>query len=175
MECPACSGTLFRVELQDVTVDVCKASCGGVWFDNFELEKMDEAHEHIGEPLLSIELDVETPVEVDHDERRKCPRCKDIVMMRHFHNAKNKVEIDLCPGCNGTWLDMGELRTIRKSTEAEERKAANQLFNDLFADDLAAQRAQSEKELSRAKRVAHMLRFITPSWYIPGKQSGGAF
>jgi len=26
-------------------VDVCQNGCGGIWFDNFELEKVDEKHE----------------------------------------------------------------------------------------------------------------------------------
>ena len=41
----------------ELTVDVCDGGCGGVWFDNFELQKVDESHEAAGESLLAIEKD----------------------------------------------------------------------------------------------------------------------
>lgn len=155
-------------------MDVCRGGCGGVWFDNRELKKVDEAHEHQGEALLSVEHD--PAVEVNPTERRNCPRCSTI-MMRHFFSVKEKVEVDRCPSCNGTWLDLGELRGIREAfpTETARNEAAKQHFDRLFGEDLDAMRQQSREELDRARTVARILRFITPSYYIPGKQSGGAF
>jgi len=45
----------------------------------------------------------------------------------------------------------------------------------VFGPELAAEHAKSEAELERAQHVAHAFRFITPSYYMPGKQEGGAF
>jgi len=42
MNCPACGNILEQMTVGDVTVDVCQRGCGGIWFDNFELEKFDE-------------------------------------------------------------------------------------------------------------------------------------
>ena len=80
MECPACSNSLQQMTVGDVTVDVCKGGCGGIWFDNFELKKFDEPHESAGQTLLDIERD-QTMV-LDYEKRLNCPKCKDAVMMR---------------------------------------------------------------------------------------------
>lgn len=174
MNCPACSHPLSETKVHDVVVDVCRGGCGGVWFDNRELERVDEAHEHAGEALLSVEHD--PAIVVDHDVRRSCPKC-DQVMMRHFFSVKEQVEVDRCPGCNGTWLDLGELRGIREAfpTEADRAEAARRHFDQLFGDDLARMRSESQAQLERARGIARIFRFLTPSYYIPGKQSGGAF
>lgn len=176
VKCPACTHDLTETPLGDLTVDVCRGGCGGVWFDNHELDKVDEQHEHLGEALLSVEHDA--TVEVDHDRRRTCPRCEaGHVMMRHFFSVKERVEVDRCPGCNGTWLDLGELRGIREGfgTEAQRDAAAMAHFDQLFGSDLERMRRESQQSLDRARSVARLLRFITPSWYIPGKQRGAAF
>jgi hypothetical protein len=175
MDCPACRHELSSFELDDVVVDVCRQACGGVWFDNRELEKVDEAHEHQGEPLLYLET--EHDVEVDHDRRRRCPRCPEALMMRHFFSVKERVEIDRCPTCNGTWLDLGELRQIRTlfPTEADRQRATKEHFEQLFRHDLAEMRAESQQEVERARRFARLFRFLCPSYYIPGKQDWGAF
>jgi len=175
MKCPACSDMLQELTVGDVTVDVCKNGGGGVWFDNFELKKFDEPHEAAGQTLLDIEPD--KGIVIDHTKRLKCPKCDDIVMMRHFFSVKKQVEVDECPGCGGFWLDAGELRAIRGlfNTEAERRQAADEYFSEVFGDDLDAMKAQSRQELQKARNVANMFRFICPSNYIPGKQSWGAF
>jgi len=55
MNCPACNRELKEKPVSGIKVDVCENGCGGIWFDNFELKKVDEKHEAIGEDLLKIE------------------------------------------------------------------------------------------------------------------------
>lgn len=174
MKCPACSNQLRQMTVGDVTVDVCKAGCGGIWFDNLELKKFDEPHEADGEILLDIQRDPN--LSLDHTQRLKCPKCG-IVMMRHFFSVKRKVEVDECPQCAGIWLDAGELGQMRTLFESEEQrnKAFDEYFDDLFADELAADLAQNQQKLDRTKKVANVFRFICPTNYIPGKQNYGAF
>jgi len=159
----------------DVTVDVCRGGCGGIWFDSFEFKKFDEPNESAGEELLDVEQDAS--IVVDHTKRLKCPKCDDLVMMRHFFSVKKEVEVDECPGCGGFWLDAGELRKIRSmfNTEEERHKAAGEYFSEVFGADFAAMQAEDEAKLAKARRVSNMFRFICPSYYIPGKQAGGAF
>jgi len=73
MECPACGRQLRQMNVGDIVVDVCENGCGGVWFDNFELEKVDEQHEAAGEALLDIERDKN--VKVDRSKTKTCPKC----------------------------------------------------------------------------------------------------
>ena len=156
-------------------VDVCQNGCGGVWFDNFEIQHVDEPHEFAGEQLLHIPR--QENISIDYTAKRHCPRCPDILMMKHYSSIQHKVEIDECGQCGGIWLDMGELAQIRSLYESEEEKnkAANAYIDKVAEESLAEIRAQGEQDLARAQKFAHMLRFLCPSYYIPGEQDWGAF
>jgi Zn-finger nucleic acid-binding protein len=175
MKCPACSNALKQMTIEDVTVDVCKGGCGGIWFDNFELKKFDEPHESAGEALLDVERS--ESVVVDRSRRLKCPKCDDIVMMRHFFSVKRQVIVDECPGCGSFWLDPGELGKIRSlfETEEERHRAAEQYFDEVFGGELAAIHAENEQKMLKVRKISNMFRFICPSYYLPGKQNWGAF
>src|ERR1044071_6617213 len=41
MQCPACFNELSPFHVGSVAVDVCQGSCGGIWFDAFELQRVD--------------------------------------------------------------------------------------------------------------------------------------
>lgn len=112
MKCPACDNELTSTNAGTVTVDVCRSGCGGIWFDNFELKKLDEPDEIDALALLRIERN--DSLLVDYERRRKCPKCTDVVMMRHFFSPRREVEVDECPNCGGIWLDPGELAQIRR-------------------------------------------------------------
>ena len=175
MRCPACGNALSQMLAGDITVDVCKGGCGGIWFDRFELAKVDEPHESAGEILLDIERNEK--ITVEHAKRRRCPKCATIIMMRHFHSVKQHVEVDECPGCGSYWLDPGELAAIRREfkTEEERRKAAEKYFAEIFDTHLAEMRAQGQEQVESARNIARIFRFICPSYYLPGKQDWGAF
>lgn len=111
MKCPACDRQLSEVQVGAVAVDVCQGGCGGLWFDAFELQRVDEQHEAAGEHLVNIRRDPK--LRVDHSRKRACPRCDGVNLKRHFFSPKIKVEVDVCPGCAGYWLDAGELEKIR--------------------------------------------------------------
>jgi len=118
MKCPACFNELTQTQVGSLVVDVCQGGCGGVWFDAFELQRVDEEDELAGEPLLQIKRD--ESIAVDTKRKRDCPRCAGVRLHRHFFSAKRQVEVDQCPNCGGYWLDAGELAHIR----AEKAKAA---------------------------------------------------
>ena len=124
MICPACFHQLTEMQVGAVVVDVCHGGCGGIWFDLFELQRVDEEHEAAGEPLLNILRD--PAIKVDFTRKRSCPRCEGIKLKRHFFSAKRLVEVDQCPNCGGYWLDAGELEKIRaeKSAAADIKPSA---------------------------------------------------
>ena len=115
MKCPACFQELTELQVGAVAVDVCHGGCGGIWFDAFELQRVDEQHEAAGEHLLNIPRDPNRPV--DPARKRDCPRCTGVRLMRHRFNPKSTVEVDHCPSCGGYWLDSGELEKIQKENE----------------------------------------------------------
>lgn len=163
------------MEIGGIVVDICEGGCGGIWLDQLEVIKFDEVHESAGEVLLDIERDEN--IEVDREKRLQCPRCGDVVLMRHFFSVHRQVEVDECPKCAGFWLDPGELSTIRSQyeTHEERERAAGEYFDEIFGERLAAMHSESEEKREKARKFAHFFRFICPSYYIPGKQEWGAF
>lgn len=175
MNCPACGHALTEITTSGITVDVCDGGCGGVWFDNYELDRVDEAHEPADDFLLGVVRDP-APV-MDTSARRHCPRCPDLVMMRHFVSVRREVEVDECPGCGGVFLDHGELAAIRNqfATRDERSAAARDYFAELFDDDLDAAAADGEERLRRARKFARMFKVLLPSAWLKGKQPWGAY
>jgi len=172
MECPACQRSLHPVELDGLELDVCRDGCLGVWFDAFELEKVDERGEGGGAALLDLQPALER--ESDKSARHACPR-DGTVLMRHWFSALREVEVDTCPRCAGVWLDAGELARVRQGQAAERTEALDAVFDERFGEALAMMRAEGEAQRDRARAVARALRWICPSYWIPGKQRGAAF
>src|SRR5437867_5114750 len=129
MKCPACFNQLTQKQVGSLVVDICEGGCGGVWFDAFELQRVDEQEEAAGERLTEIRRDAR--VQVDFGRKRECPRCEGFKLKRHFFSAKRRVEVDECPNCGGYWLDAGELAQIRleKSQAAEAGKATQSMIS----------------------------------------------
>ena len=132
---------LTRLTVGKLTVDVCQGGCGGIWFDNFELKKVDDPQEFEGASLLHVAKD--DHVTVDPERRRHCPKCPNIVMMRHFFSEQRQVEVDVCPNCNGVWLDAGELELIRKenATAAAKENAAKAYLGKFLSQPFVRARA----------------------------------
>lgn len=174
MKCPACDAELSEVVVNGVTLNACTTRCGGIWFDQFELRKFDEPYEPAGDLLT---LTRAPGVTIDPNKVRMCPKCVSIRLTRHFFSIKRQVAVEECPRCGGYWLDAGELLAIRSEfpTEKDRIRAAEEYFEDVFGPEFHAQAQKDQASLERARRVAHMFRFICPSYYIPGKQPWGAF
>lgn len=133
MKCPACFNPLTEIQVGSLKVDVCQGGCGGIWFDAFELERVDEENEAAGEPLLHIQRDERNVV--DNARKRECPRCADMKLHRHFFSARRRVEVDQCPNCGGYWLDAGELEQIR-TERADSARAQQARSGALSAADI---------------------------------------
>jgi len=129
-------------------VDACRGGCGGIWFDNFELDKVDQAHQSLGAALIALEFDPKVKVE---DARRNCPKCIDVVLMKHKFSPEKTVLVDECPKCGGVWLDGGELAQIRRHgpTAEDRKKAAQRFFDRAFIEDLARLKQRRADRLPR--------------------------
>src|SRR3990172_4121087 len=169
MTCPACDAELSEVVVNGVTLNACTTRCGGIWFDQFELRKFDEPYEPAGDvPTLKRAAGVT----IDPNKVRMCPTCVSIRLTRHFFSIKRQVAIEECPRCGGYWLDAGELLAIRSEfpTQKDRIRAAEEYFEDVFGPEFRAQAQKDQASLERARRVAHMFRFLCPPSYIPANQ-----
>ncbi len=162
MKCPACGNVLQGMTVAEVSVDVCRGGCGGIWFDNHELRKFDEPHDRAGEALLDVERNPK--IHVDLRKKRNCPKCGNVVMIRRFFSAKRQVEIDECPNCAGVWLDYGELGTIRHShvSDQDREKAAEEYLQEVLGPGFAA--GPGHDDLDTSRRMSRVLRFLTPRY-----------
>src|SRR5213592_1231650 len=175
MNCPACGTAMTEVAVSDVKIQACKGGCGGLWFDEWTLRKVDQPDQSAGEALLHIEQNA--AVKLDPEKRRNCPRDAGIVMMRHFWSVKRDVVVDECPKCEGIFLDPGELAEIRSDykSDGDRHKAAQAYYREMFDTQLAGMLREDKAKLESARKVANIFKFICPSYYIPGKQAWGAF
>lgn len=125
MTCPACQRELVSITVDDLTIEVCHEGCGGLWFDSLELKRVDNPHEELGDVLAEIPAN---PVPDAPDRKRVCPRCSGQKMRRHWLSG---IEVDTCPACAGTWLDGGELATLRDKGLAKTEEEERELFRSL--------------------------------------------
>ena len=163
MQCPACGNNMTPVQAGGITVDVCKEGCGGMWFDQLELKRLDEPGESAGQTLLDIE--VSPSASVDRSEQRRCPKCDDITLMRSFYSPRMQVEVDHCAGCGGHWLDLGELRQVRSlyPSDAERQAHIEQMIQEMWGEELAAAEQRAEEASGKKSILRKMFEFIAPS------------
>jgi len=112
MKCPRTGNNLKPIKVGKMEIDISEG-CGGVWFDQHELNKFVSPSSMVGELLAEHMKEFHKPL-IGSEKRLNCPRHTDVVMMRRFYSGKLQIEIDECPQCGGIWLDTEELDGIRE-------------------------------------------------------------
>jgi len=161
LRCPACGHKLAERAMDDLSVDVCKDGCGGIWFDNGEITDVDDRDEATGEALA--EIAERWASAVDHTRKRACPRCDGILMLKRQFGPRQPVEIDECPGCGGIWLDAGELKAIRGAFEGREERAH---VEAAMSAVIASQVKLATADEARKTRAFHAVaKFLGHMWH----------
>lgn len=116
LKCPRCNSNLSsdnidrldqNFSFNGVEVDICE-SCKGIWFDKDELQGIEEVIEPVLFEIRKIPNLTEQLIPL------KCPRCEDVQLLKVQSERDKKVITDVCPECDGVWLDGGELEAIQK-------------------------------------------------------------
>lgn len=109
LTCPACGTEMTKVFIAEkgINLDICTESCGGIYFDNQEIQEFSEQNEDLSE--IKNLLENKNFMPVDETQSRICPAC-DTPMTKT--NAFG-VQIDTCYKCGGIFLDNGEFEKIR--------------------------------------------------------------
>lgn len=133
LTCPACGKTMKKVLIPNagINIDICLDGCGGIFFDNRELNKFDEPHENAEEILKLIEG--REFQKVDESETRKCPLCH--IPMVKMGSGIGGVQIDVCNKCGAKFLDNGELLKIREGGKVDTTKT-DALMNTMYKENL---------------------------------------
>ena len=69
-------------------------------------------------------LDVQRGTQERASHFMKCPKCGADLKEKKFHS----MVIDVCPDCNGTWMDAGELETLGMVKQSELQRFVGSLF-----------------------------------------------
>jgi len=104
MECPRCHSPLIVVEYDDVELDFC-TKCEGLWFDSGEMQLVAAKAGRDAEACASM-----APARTS-EKTLKCPLCHK-AMNKRFLGIGEPVVADVCPACDGLWLDKGELEQV---------------------------------------------------------------
>jgi len=106
MQCPVCKVALRQTDLGEhgfVLLDTCE-TCKGTWFDQGELNRLDES--------VWVNVEEHTFHEVEGDHKPvTCPKCSVPLTPLSPADAPDLI-VDRCSSCDGFWLDSGELDRI---------------------------------------------------------------
>ncbi len=117
MNCPSCSNVLSVFSYGGLGIMACQDGCAGLWFDRYEVKKINPDSFGSGRDLLNV-----SQVEglrlfrnVDHI----CPKCEMTLLLRHFFDRKRGLEVDQCARCGGIWIEMGKVLQGKSGVERE--------------------------------------------------------
>ena len=106
MRCPKCRADMEPVEYEGTEVDRCTI-CQGIWFDAGEIDMLKSK-----QAAAAIDIgDKKTGKESNSIDRYDCPRCGG-AMVRVVDPVQHHIWYETCGGCNGSYLDAGELRDL---------------------------------------------------------------
>ena len=106
MRCPKCRADMEQVEYEGTEVDRCTI-CRGIWFDVGEIDILKTK-----QAAAAIDTgDKKTGRESNAVDCYDCPRCGG-AMIRVVDPVQSHIWYETCSGCNGSYLDAGELSDL---------------------------------------------------------------
>jgi len=142
MKCPVDGEPLMSARYEaEIQVDEC-GKCHGIWLDAGELQRIESTKERdYSEELKRIPDHVARAYEAARQKaqrERTCPSCERELERREYGYC-SQIAVDACPGCQGVWLDRGELSALevffegaREGAKAGDPGIARGFFGSLF-------------------------------------------
>ncbi|MBN2407454.1 MAG: zf-TFIIB domain-containing protein [Elusimicrobia bacterium] len=129
MNCPRCSAVLDDHILQGKIYHKCDG-CGGLWFDRGELAQIKQEKN-----WFTIDSAANPSAARINEGDMKCPR--DGFNLRSIeYEHETGVKVDICPECEGLWLDAGEVKAIHKAGETWLQRLKDTIEEELIAVEL---------------------------------------
>ena len=138
------------VEYADIELDWCPL-CGGLWFDSGEMELLAMKTLH---PPTNACFAPDKPATTTEPLLR-CPLCRK-KMDKRLLGQEQPVIADVCPRCDGLWLDGGELEQVLSQTEptvVEGEPSSNAVLHHLRETFTRTPRHQEASQESDAGTV----------------------
>jgi membrane associated rhomboid family serine protease/Zn-finger nucleic acid-binding protein len=102
--CPRDRHPLKEQLLHGVQVDACH-ECGGVWLDKGEMEQISPGFVAGSQKALQLGFPRAYAAQ-------RCPGCRGGLLPRFFARGRERVEVDICVRCGGTWLDVIDMQQL---------------------------------------------------------------
>lgn len=133
MKCPIDHIDLVEKEGDGFSYHQCEA-CGGLWMRHRALRTLVQQHNPDADLTMPRPDDAyimfNSP-EYDTNNITKCP----LDGADYYEHPFGSVMIDICPKCDGVWLDKGELAKIREELQSNEIPAG---VVDMVLHDIGA-------------------------------------
>jgi Zn-finger nucleic acid-binding protein len=111
--CGKCGGPFKAVFTEGMILDRCR-SCGGVWFDHAEIDRLVGRKASTGPGTVRRIVSVSgaaMPAPLD-PLIGSCPSCR--VGLRTFSVPEAEASLEVCPRCFGAWFDRGEIELLER-------------------------------------------------------------
>lgn len=158
LTCPACGAVMKKIFIPSagINVDICSEGCGGMYFDNQELQKFNKASDDISE--IQKVLEGKSFVLVDESKTRICPACGNPMVKTSIKGLG--IQIDSCYSCGGVFLDNGELEVIRQGvrrTTVNDLKIQSGVLDENTIQTFYKEMQQEELLNNRTTSIANIL------------------
>jgi len=142
INCPACGCEMTKVFIAEksINVDVCDNGCGGIYFDNQEIQEFNEESADLSE-IQNLTRGKNFPP-VDNSKVRICPSCG-TKMAKTFVFG---VQIETCYNCGGLFLDNGVFEIVRSHFKKRPLKPVRHISAAKSQINLQEFYADSQKE-----------------------------
>jgi Zn-finger nucleic acid-binding protein len=143
---------------QEIILDQCE-SCGGIWFDAYELFKVkqDEASEieKLDSDILRAPSDIDNPTLL-------CPRDQTALLQYDDPNFPSGIILTRCPKCQGFWLNRGIFTKYQEVRQNLKRPKAKTLEDQRLREDVK-RLLESHRDNSGADVLGKVAAFLSPS------------
>lgn len=156
--CPACGAVMKKIFIPSsgINIDICAEGCGGLFFDNQELQQFNKDDKDISE--IKEVLEGKTFKSVDDSQTRICAACGKPMVKTSIKGIG--IQIDTCYSCGGVFLDNGELDIIRagmRRTTVNDLKIQNGQLDENTVKTFYKEMQQEQMTAERCEQLGSLL------------------
>lgn len=104
--CPKCRSATDLIKYEGVSIHNCGV-CGGHWLNDLKFDRILNTREVVMPEAVQQKM-IAMADAANSQERLFCWTCGKQMVKESFKHWP-EIQLDRCPGCNGLWLDQGEL------------------------------------------------------------------
>ena len=161
MKCPACENELTEHKVSGVKVNICRGTCGGLWFHLTQTRKIERLKPGAGSALLNFER--ADGVKIYRGAEHPCPHCKTTILYRHFFSKKHDTEVNQCSKCSGFWIDVGGLVKIMNSPLEGRKELLEKYFTAIMDEKISGMNRGNQDVAQAAELIINIFNFVRPS------------